>query len=332
MSASSLRQVERPRRLARQLGVQPRGVGDVGDQPVQPADVLLQDVGQPRRAPSASVTRSRVSTAERIEVSGLRISWATSAAKRSMASIRSDSVVVMSPASGSRSPSSSSRSAMSGQGDGPRALQAAPGRPRGPAAAPAGRSSRLSRKDESRVTSDGDQDEGQQRARWAATIWSTSPASSVSTPSTACTCWIGIETETTRPPFSAGRSAGHGLARQAPGRSRRRAAARGVVGGRASAPEVSRLQRNRTRPACAPAAAAAVSTRSATHVGVGDQVALGVEQPRARCELRDEQRSAGCRWPRRRPAPAPGRPTVAAWSMTLAISSPCGVQAVDARR
>ena len=34
-------------RVARQLGVQARGVGDVGDQPVQPLDVLLQDAQQP---------------------------------------------------------------------------------------------------------------------------------------------------------------------------------------------------------------------------------------------------------------------------------------------
>ena len=46
---------------------------------------------------------------------------------------------------------------------------------------------------------------GSSARRWLATIWSTSPDSSVSTPSTACTFWIGMETETTRPPFSTGR-------------------------------------------------------------------------------------------------------------------------------
>jgi hypothetical protein len=51
-----------------------------------------------------------------------------------------------------------------------------------------------------------DQGEGQQGARSAAMISSTSPASRVSTPSTACTCWIGIDTETTRSPFSATRT------------------------------------------------------------------------------------------------------------------------------
>ena len=47
-------------------------------------------------------------------------------------------------------------------------------------------------------------------------IWSTSPASSVSTPSTACTCWIGIETDTTRWPFSVGRNARRRSRRRAP--------------------------------------------------------------------------------------------------------------------
>ncbi len=62
-----------------------------------------------------SDTRGRVSTAERIEVRGLRISCATSAAKRSMASIRSDRVTVMASSERVRSPSSSSRRARSGR-------------------------------------------------------------------------------------------------------------------------------------------------------------------------------------------------------------------------
>ena len=42
-----------------------------------------------------SGTSGRVSTAERMEVSGLRISWATSAAKRSIASMRLERASVM---------------------------------------------------------------------------------------------------------------------------------------------------------------------------------------------------------------------------------------------
>ncbi len=41
--------------------------------------------------------------------------------------------------------------------------------------------------------------------RWAAMIWSTSPASSVRTPTTARTFWIGRDTDTTRPPEALGR-------------------------------------------------------------------------------------------------------------------------------
>ncbi len=35
------------RNVARQLGVQPRGVGDVGDQPIQAPHILLEDGQQP---------------------------------------------------------------------------------------------------------------------------------------------------------------------------------------------------------------------------------------------------------------------------------------------
>ena len=62
----------------------------------------------------ASVTRSSVSMAERMEVSGFLISWATSAAKVSMASIRSDRVSVISSSERERSPISSLRLDRSG--------------------------------------------------------------------------------------------------------------------------------------------------------------------------------------------------------------------------
>ena len=61
-----------------------------------------------------SLTRSRVSSAERIEVRGFLISWETSAANRSMASIRSDRVSVMPSSERARSPISSLRSSRSG--------------------------------------------------------------------------------------------------------------------------------------------------------------------------------------------------------------------------
>ena len=67
-----------------------------------------------RSRAAGSLTRSRVSTAERSEVSGFLISWATSAANRSMASIRSDRDWVMSSSETVRSPISSSRCASCG--------------------------------------------------------------------------------------------------------------------------------------------------------------------------------------------------------------------------
>jgi hypothetical protein len=61
--------------------------------------------------------------AERIEVRGFLISWATSAAKRSMASIRSDSEWVISSSARDRSPISSLPLGDVGQGDGAGAFQ-----------------------------------------------------------------------------------------------------------------------------------------------------------------------------------------------------------------
>ena len=39
--------VDRPGVLARQLGIEARGVGDVADQPVEPLHVMLDDLHQP---------------------------------------------------------------------------------------------------------------------------------------------------------------------------------------------------------------------------------------------------------------------------------------------
>src|SRR5579862_2044962 len=158
-----------------------------------------------RSRPAPSPTSSSVSTADRIEVSGLRISCATSAAKRSIASIRSESVWVMSSSERARSPSSSLRSAMSG-----RAMARARFSRTLSAAADSRRTgwaiNWVRANDESRLTATAMAMNGICAARSAAMIWSTSLASSVSTPSTSRTRWIGIETETTRPPFSATRT------------------------------------------------------------------------------------------------------------------------------
>ena len=63
-----------------------------------------------RALAASSLTSSRVSTAERTEVSGFLISWETSAAKRSMVSMRFDKVSVMDSSERARSASSSLRS------------------------------------------------------------------------------------------------------------------------------------------------------------------------------------------------------------------------------
>ena len=87
--AEELLQVDRLGVLARQFGVEPRGVGNVGDQPVEAAHVVLDDVHQPRLRESSFLASGRVSTALRSEVSGFFSSCATSAAKLSIASMRS---------------------------------------------------------------------------------------------------------------------------------------------------------------------------------------------------------------------------------------------------
>ncbi len=73
--------------LALQLGIEPAGVGNIRDQPVEPLHVMLDHVEQPLAVCSVLAIGS-VSTAERSEVSGLRNSCATSAAKLSIASMR----------------------------------------------------------------------------------------------------------------------------------------------------------------------------------------------------------------------------------------------------
>ena len=75
------------RRDPREFRVQPGRVADVADQPVQPHHILGDDGQQPALLAGSSMRRS-VSMALRIEASGFLISCATSAAKRSVASIR----------------------------------------------------------------------------------------------------------------------------------------------------------------------------------------------------------------------------------------------------
>ncbi len=69
--------------------------------------------------------------------------------------------------------------------------------------------------DDSRVTPMATRAKGIRAARSAAMISSTSPASRVRTPSTARTCWMGMETETTRLPFSDTRMSVAGSPRRA---------------------------------------------------------------------------------------------------------------------
>ena len=56
--------------LARQFGIEARGVGNVGDQPVEPAHVVLDDLHQPRLRELSLLASGSVSTALRSEVSG----------------------------------------------------------------------------------------------------------------------------------------------------------------------------------------------------------------------------------------------------------------------
>ena len=148
-----------------------------------------------------SETRSRVSVAERIEDRGLRISCATSAANRSIASMRTDWAAVMASSARPRSPSSSSRSDRSGK-DMARARDSLTR-----SAALARRRTgwaimRIRKKDEARDTAIAIKIKGKRALRSAAMIWSTSPASSVRTPKTASTWRSGMETETRRSPLS----------------------------------------------------------------------------------------------------------------------------------
>ena len=79
--------IDRRHVLALQFGVEPAGIGNVGDQAIEPADVVLDHLEQPRRLFSFFAS-GRVSTAERSEVRGFFSSWETSAAKVSIASMR----------------------------------------------------------------------------------------------------------------------------------------------------------------------------------------------------------------------------------------------------
>ena len=82
-----LGEIDRRASLALQFGVEAAGIGDVGDQPVEPPHVVLDDREQPLLALRRFGER-QVSTAERSEVSGFFSSCATSAAKLSIASMR----------------------------------------------------------------------------------------------------------------------------------------------------------------------------------------------------------------------------------------------------
>ncbi len=115
--------------------------------------------------------------------------------------MRAVRVEVMESSERARSPTSSWRAAMSGsdmaRARDRRTLSAARDSRRiGSATAPF--SSRL----EASTAATAIMMKGIRARRWAATIRSTSPASTVSTPSTACTFWIGMETLTRRPPVS----------------------------------------------------------------------------------------------------------------------------------
>ena len=84
---SSCVQIDRRRLLALQFGIEPAGVGNVGDQPVEPRTSCWMTASSRARL-SGVLASGIVSTAERSEVSGFFSSCATSAAKLSIASMR----------------------------------------------------------------------------------------------------------------------------------------------------------------------------------------------------------------------------------------------------
>ena len=75
-------------RLAGELRVEARGVGDVGDQAVEPPHVVLDDADAARALARRSWRSAASPTALRSEVSGFFSSCDTSAAKLSIASMR----------------------------------------------------------------------------------------------------------------------------------------------------------------------------------------------------------------------------------------------------
>ena len=99
--------VHRLGRGARQFGIHAAGVADVADQPVQPAHVLGDDRQQPRAAAPGPRSARSVSMALRMELSGFLISCATSAANRSVASMRAHSAAALSGSACASSPTSS---------------------------------------------------------------------------------------------------------------------------------------------------------------------------------------------------------------------------------
>ena len=102
--------IHRARRGPAQFGVDPAGVADVADQPVQPHHVLGDESRQqPLAGRPGSSMRLSVSMALRIELSGFLISCATSAANCSVASIRDHSASLLSCRAAANSPISSLR-------------------------------------------------------------------------------------------------------------------------------------------------------------------------------------------------------------------------------
>ena len=80
-------QIDRRHVLPLQFGVETAGIGNVGDQPVEPRTSCSITASSRARLFSLRASGS-VSTAERSEVSGFFSSCATSAAKASIASMR----------------------------------------------------------------------------------------------------------------------------------------------------------------------------------------------------------------------------------------------------
>ena len=297
----------------------------------------LQDGQSAARARPRSLTRSRVSTAERIEVSGFLISCATSAAKRSMASIRSDRASVMSSSDAGQVAELVVAAGEVGQGDGAGAAPAAPGRRRAPAAAPAGRSAGCSSSDDSRVTAMAIRMKGirarrsarddLRRRRWP-------PASARRAPP--ATCWIGIETETTRSPFSARAHAGHVARRAGPASTSAPRPALARSGCRVAARA---RRRSRLSPASPAGALAGGSGLPLDPVGdpvgaVGDQHCPSASNSRARWRLGDGEQSAGCRWRRSASSAGSGSPTRgglvdARWRSARPGSSGCRCARLD---